>query len=81
MIVCGEKALLVSHLSYFSYVEVEDEVGTSFQALSIVVEKRIGAPMSSLKDARKIIEEGNVDKWGRMVEVSDNKNITSLGFQ
>ena len=37
--------------------------------------------MSSLKDAQKIVEEGTVDQWGRMVEVSDNKGRTSLGFQ
>ncbi|KAI5409968.1 hypothetical protein KIW84_055435 [Lathyrus oleraceus] len=30
VIVGGEKALLLSHLSYFSYVEAEDEVGTPF---------------------------------------------------
>ncbi|KAI5387006.1 hypothetical protein KIW84_073235 [Lathyrus oleraceus] len=45
VIVGGENALLVSHLSSFSYVEVEDEVGTPFQALSIAAEKRVGAPM------------------------------------
>ncbi|KAI5393860.1 hypothetical protein KIW84_060817 [Lathyrus oleraceus] len=61
VIVGGEKALLVSHLSFFSYVEAEDEVGTLFQALSIAAEKRVGAPMSSLKDAKKIVEEDNVD--------------------
>ncbi|KAI5410040.1 hypothetical protein KIW84_055497 [Lathyrus oleraceus] len=81
VIVGEEKALLVSHLSSFSYVEVEDKVGTPFQALSIVVEKRVGAPMSSLKYARKIVEEGIVDQWGRVVAVSDNKNRTGLGFQ
>ncbi|KAI5440708.1 hypothetical protein KIW84_010254 [Lathyrus oleraceus] len=81
VIVGGEKALLVSHLSSFSYVEVEDEVGALFQALSIAFEKRVGAPMSSLKDARKIVKEGIVDQWGRVVEVSDNKNRTGLGFQ
>ena len=37
--------------------------------------------MSSLKDPKKIVEEGNIDQWGRMVEVSDNKGRTSLGFQ
>ena len=72
---------MVSHMSSFSYVEAEDEVGTPFQALSIAVEKRVGAPMSSLRDAKKIVEEGNVDQWGRMVEVSDNKGRTGLGFQ
>ncbi|KAI5434870.1 hypothetical protein KIW84_021624 [Lathyrus oleraceus] len=55
----GEKALLVSHLSSFSYVEVEDEVGTLFQALSIAVEKRVGALMSLYKDALKIVEDGS----------------------
>ena len=37
--------------------------------------------MSSLKDAKKIVEEGNVDQWGHMVEVFDNKGRTGLGFQ
>ena len=79
LIVGGEKTLLVSHLSSFSYVEAEDEVGTPFQALSIASEKRVGAPMSSLKDAQKVLEEGTVDQWGHMVEVSDNKGRTGLG--
>ncbi|KAI5400593.1 hypothetical protein KIW84_065470 [Lathyrus oleraceus] len=81
VIIGGEKALLVSHLSSFSYVEAEDEVGTPFQALSIADEKRVGAPMSLWKDTRKIVEEGNVDHWGHMVEVSDNKGRTGPGFQ
>ncbi|KAI5400278.1 hypothetical protein KIW84_065262 [Lathyrus oleraceus] len=81
VIVGGEKALLVIHLSSFSYVKVEDEIGTPFQALSIAAEKSVAAPMSSLKDAQKIVEEGTVDQWGRMVEVSDNKGKTSLGFR
>jgi hypothetical protein len=81
VIVGGEKELLVSHLSSFSYIETEDEIGTPFQALSITVEKRVGAPMSSLKDAQKVVEEGTVDQWGRMVKVSDNKGRTGLGFQ
>ncbi|KAI5434353.1 hypothetical protein KIW84_021271 [Lathyrus oleraceus] len=80
VIVGREKVLLVSHLSSFSYVEAKDEVGTPFQALSIAAEKRVGAPMSSLKDAKKIVEEGNVDQWGRMVEVSDIKGRTDLGL-
>ncbi|KAI5385081.1 hypothetical protein KIW84_071903 [Lathyrus oleraceus] len=81
VIVGGENVLLVSHMSSFSYVEAEDEVGTPFQALSIGAEKRVGEPMFSLKDAKKIMKEGNVDQWGRMVEVSDNKGRTGLGFQ
>ncbi|KAI5397746.1 hypothetical protein KIW84_063532 [Lathyrus oleraceus] len=73
--------MLVSHLSSFSYVKAEDEVGSPFQALSIAIEKRVGASMSSFKDARKIVEGGQSDKWGRMVEVFDNKSIVGLGFQ
>jgi hypothetical protein len=61
VIIGGEKALLVSHLSSFSYVEAEDEVGTPFQALSITVEKRVGASMSSFKDALKVVEDGQSD--------------------
>ena len=81
VIMGGEKALLVSHLSSFSYVEAEDEIGTPFQALSIAEEKRVRAPMSSFKDAQKIVEDGNFDQWGRMVEVAKNQSRASLGFQ
>lgn len=38
VIVGGEKTLLVSHLSSFTYVEAEEEVGTPFNALSIADE-------------------------------------------
>ena len=61
VVVGGEKALLVSYLSSFTYVEAEEEAGTSFQALSIAEEKKTGVPMSSLKDAQKAIEAGNID--------------------
>ncbi|KAI5422149.1 hypothetical protein KIW84_045565 [Lathyrus oleraceus] len=81
VIVGGEKALLVSHLSSFTYVEDEEELGTPFQDLSIVEVKKIGAPMSSFKDAQKAIEAGSTDQWGRMVEVTENKNRVGLGFQ
>ena len=47
----------------------------------LLPKKRVREPMSSFKDARKIVEEGNVDQWGCMVEVSDNKGRTGLGFQ
>ncbi|KAI5384918.1 hypothetical protein KIW84_071779 [Lathyrus oleraceus] len=82
IVVGGEKALLVSHLSSFTYVDAEKEVGTSFQALSIADElKKTRAPMSSLKDAQEAIQAGSINKWGRIAEVADNKNIAGLGFQ
>ena len=42
VVVGGEGALLVSHLSSLSYIDAEVEVGTPFQALSIAepIEKR-----------------------------------------
>ncbi|KAI5399014.1 hypothetical protein KIW84_064401 [Lathyrus oleraceus] len=58
-VVGGEKALLMSHLSSFTYVEAEKEVGTLFQTLSIVDElQKTREPMSSLKDAKEVIQQG-----------------------
>ncbi|KAI5393973.1 hypothetical protein KIW84_060899 [Lathyrus oleraceus] len=57
------------------------EVGTLFQDLSIAEEKKTGVLMSSLKDEQKAIEAGNIDQWGRMIEIVENKNKVGLGFQ
>ncbi|KAI5416175.1 hypothetical protein KIW84_041283 [Lathyrus oleraceus] len=82
VIVGGEKALLVGHLSSFSYVDVEEEVGTTFQALSITDElNKVGAPVSSLKDSKKIVQTSSTNRWGRIVEVVENKIRAGLGFQ
>ena len=55
----GEKALLVSHLSSFSYIDAEDEVGTQFQALSIAEPSRKGlSSFASYNDAKLAIEHG-----------------------
>lgn len=81
VVVGGEKAFLVSHLSFFTYVEAGEEVGTLFQALSIAGElKKTGASMSSPKDAREVIQVGSIVKWGRVIEVIENKNKVGLGF-
>ena len=71
--------MLVSHLPSFSYVEAEDEIGTPFQALSIAEEKRVGAPMSSFKDAHRIVEDGQrmmpcVDHKGRRIPHGSAQN-------
>ncbi|XP_050890231.1 uncharacterized protein LOC127095604 [Lathyrus oleraceus] len=75
VIVSGEEDLMVSHLSSFSYIEVnEDALETSFQALEIAnnvlmeVEepKGKGIPsFASWKKARSTIEEGNCRRLGR----------------
>ncbi|KAI5441155.1 hypothetical protein KIW84_010570 [Lathyrus oleraceus] len=41
---------------------------------------KTGAPMSSLKDAREVIQAGGTDKWGCFVEIIENKNMAGLGF-
>ncbi|XP_050909279.1 uncharacterized protein LOC127123060 [Lathyrus oleraceus] len=82
VIVGGEKALLVSHLSSFMYVEVGEAVATLFQALYMAnMIQKIGVSMSSLKDAQEIAQAGDTDNWGRVMEVVKNKNRAILGFE
>ncbi|KAI5404208.1 hypothetical protein KIW84_051378 [Lathyrus oleraceus] len=59
VVIGGEKALFVSHLSSFSYIDAEDEVGTLSQALSIVEpsRKRLSS-FVSYNDAKLAIEHG-----------------------
>ncbi|KAI5418068.1 hypothetical protein KIW84_042637 [Lathyrus oleraceus] len=81
VVVGGVKALLVSHLSSFSYIDAEDEVGTPFQALSIAepIEKRTPS-FSSYKDANFAIKRGATAELGKMIELEDNKSRASIGY-
>ncbi|KAI5395166.1 hypothetical protein KIW84_061679 [Lathyrus oleraceus] len=81
VVVGGEKALLVSHLSSFSYIDAEDEVGTPFQALSIAepVEKRTSS-FASYKDAKLAIEHGATAGLGKMIKLEDNKSRAGIGY-
>ncbi|KAI5397492.1 hypothetical protein KIW84_063348 [Lathyrus oleraceus] len=81
VVVGGEKALLVSHLSSFSYIDAEDEVGTPFQALSIAepIEKRTPS-FASYKDAKLVIECDATAGLGKMIELEDNKSRAGIGF-
>ncbi|KAI5443780.1 hypothetical protein KIW84_012430 [Lathyrus oleraceus] len=81
VVVGGEKALLVSHLSSFSYIDAEDEVGTPFQALSIAepIEKRTPS-FASYKDAKLAIKRGATAGLGKMVELEDNKSRAGIGY-
>ncbi|KAI5411761.1 hypothetical protein KIW84_056725 [Lathyrus oleraceus] len=81
VVVGGEKALLVSHLSSFSYIDAKDEVGTPFQALSMAepVEKRTPS-FASYRDAKLAIECGAVAGLGKMIELEDNKSQAGIGF-
>ncbi|KAI5418509.1 hypothetical protein KIW84_042946 [Lathyrus oleraceus] len=81
VVVGGEKALLVSHLSSFSYIDAKDEVGTPFQALSIAepIEKK-SPSFSSYRDAKLAIEYGAVAGLGKMIELEDNKSQAGIGY-
>ncbi|KAI5435561.1 hypothetical protein KIW84_022106 [Lathyrus oleraceus] len=81
VVVGGEKALLISHLSSFSYIDAEDEVGTPFQALSIdkPIEKK-SPSFASYRDAKLAIECGAVAGLGKMIELEDNKSRAGIGY-
>lgn len=71
----GEEDILVIQLSSFKYIEVVDEIHkTYFQAFEIAnvlmalfggeVSKKFESPMSSLKNAKTVIEAGHPEGWG-----------------
>jgi formylmethanofuran dehydrogenase subunit D len=81
VVVGGEKALLVRHLSSFSYIDAEDEVGTPFQALSIVEPTKKGtSSFASYKDVRLAIEHGTTTGLGQMIKLEDNKSRAGIGY-
>ena len=82
VIINGERAMLVSHLSSFHVVEADEAaVGTSFQALSIDDDcKKSGASIYSYKDAQQVVHQGPSNVWGQVIEISENKNKAGLGF-
>lgn len=77
----GEVALLVSHLSSFSFIGGNSTDGSSFQGLSSEenVEK-VETCMASLKDAKRVIQEGKTEGWGQLVELTENKRKEGIGF-
>jgi hypothetical protein len=80
--VSGEEALLVSHLSAFSYISADGADGTSFQGLYVEGKdsKKVETSMASLKDALKVLQEGVAPRWGKIVQLPENKNKEGLGF-
>ncbi|KAI5409715.1 hypothetical protein KIW84_055242 [Lathyrus oleraceus] len=82
LVVIGEeKALLVIHLSSFSYINAKDEVGTPFQALSIVEPSRKGlSSFVSYNDAKLAIEHGATNGLGKMIKMEDNKAWAGMGY-
>ncbi|GAU50056.1 hypothetical protein TSUD_186910 [Trifolium subterraneum] len=81
VIVNVEEALLVSHLSAFSYIGADVEDGTAFQGLSIEdgSSEKAKAPMKPVKDAQKVIQGDVTSHWGRPVQLPENKKKEGLG--
>ena len=75
VIMGGEHAMLVSHLSSFSYIDDDEVVGTPFQDIYVVdnVVKKNGPSMTSLKDGQKVVGNGQSVRWGQVVELDENK--------
>ena len=79
--VSGESALLVSHLSAFSYISGSDVVEMFVQGFSVEGSTRKGETcMASLKDAQKLVQEGKAEGWSQLVQLHENKRKEGLGF-
>src|ERR1051325_5955899 len=78
----GEQALLVSHLSTFSFITADDVEGTQFQGLSLEDEstKKGRSSISFYKEAVQIVKNSNVAGWGQVINPVNNETKTGLGF-
>ena len=92
IIIGGEEDVVVNNVTTYRYVEVDGEVyETPFQALEIVSvdrlpvvkeEKKPDAPLSSLSDAKALLEAGIPhDGWGKVIEVVEKRDRCGLGYQ
>lgn len=84
--VCGEEEYMVSQLSSYKYVEVEGEVHETpcqaFEAVQVVniPQKKQVVTMTSLKDAKAVIEAGHPEGWGRVLDLPPKFNKMGLGY-
>jgi len=78
----GEQAMLISHLSSFSFIGFDVEDGTSFQGLSIEDEstRKSGTSISSFKDAQKVVQDGVSTGWGKVLNLPKKKRREGLDF-
>lgn len=84
--VCGEEEYMVSQLSSYKYVEVEGEVHETpcqaFEAMQVVniPTKKQVVTMSSLKDAKAVVEAVHPEGWGRVLDLPPKFNKMGLGY-
>jgi hypothetical protein len=68
-------------MSSFSYIDAEDVVGTSFQALSIAEPSKKGtSSFASYNDAKLAIEHGTTTGLGQMIKMEHNKSWAGIGY-
>ncbi|XP_058725876.1 uncharacterized protein LOC131597183 [Vicia villosa] len=78
--ISGEQALMVSHLSNFSFISADNEEGTPFQGLSLEDESsKKKASISSYKEAVKVVKDGTTTGWGQVVIPTKNETRAGLG--
>jgi hypothetical protein len=82
VIVNGDEALLVTHLSAFSFINADGTDGTPFQGLTIEEKgpDKSETSMASLKDAQRVVQEDKAPQWGHVLQLPENKNRAGLGF-
>src|ERR1051325_3844820 len=80
--ISGEQALLVSHLSTFSFITADGIEGTQFKGLSLEDEstKKNKSSISSYKEATQIVKNGAAAGWGQVINPVNNETKTGLGF-
>ena len=86
----GEEEYMVSHLNSFCYVEMDGEfIETPSQnfeevpqtlASTEVTTNKPPLKMTSLKDARAVVEEGGCTNWGRLADFTHKIDKFGLGF-
>ncbi|XP_058726079.1 uncharacterized protein LOC131597396 [Vicia villosa] len=90
VIICGEEEHVVSHLASFRYIDVEGEVHETpcqaFEAVQTikipyVENKKLEAPMSSLKEAKVVVESGHPEGWGRILDLPIKQDKCGIGYQ
>lgn len=91
IVIEGDEDILVSHLTSFRYIDIEGEtIETPFQYLEVVnvftvhyMSKlpKLELSMTYLEGAKVIIEIGNAQGWGKLVEVHEKKDNFGLGYQ
>ena len=77
----NEQDLLISHLSFFIIVEVDEVVvETQFQALSIDNMRKNEDFITLFEDVQQVVQKGPSKVWVQVINPPVNKNGTGLGF-